>query len=131
MDGIGTGRLCSGQNRLAVQIGLGSGIAPQGHREIRGSYMPGATVRVGINGDGFQAHGLGSAHDPHRNLTAVGHQYSLYGLHVLNLLVPAGFALLKERRDPLDTFLALQAGGEISRGEAHFLFIGQIRQGPD
>ena len=81
MDRIGTGPTTRIEHLVDVEIGLGGGLAVQRDRRIRLHNERCADIAVGIDGNGREAHLVGRADDPPRDLAAIGDQQAPYGLN--------------------------------------------------
>src|SRR5215469_9021617 len=71
MNGVRTTAFRRLDNLLDIQIGLGSGSRAQKVGFIRLAHVKSGAVRLGIDGDGRDAHLAASPDDPHGNLTPV------------------------------------------------------------
>ena len=96
MNRIRTRYLGSRQDGFPVEIGFRRAIAAEGDRQIRCTHMQRTRIRGRIDGNGFYPHRLRGSHYPHRDFPAIGDQQGFNCLHGLDLLVPAGLALLEK-----------------------------------
>ena len=74
MDSFGAGLEAGGDNFVDREIGLGRGRRPDGDRLIRHFDVQRVLVRVGINGDGPNAHATRRLDDATGDFAAVGDQ---------------------------------------------------------
>ena len=74
MHGVRTRAADHVENRLGVEVALGSRLTPEGVGLIGQAHVQRVAVEFGVHGDGGDAHLSTGAHHAHRDLAAIGDQ---------------------------------------------------------
>src|SRR5215472_10198423 len=74
MDGVSAGAACRGKKRWDVEVRFAGSRRPDRNRLIRRADMQRVAVEIGVDGNGFDAHGPTTAHDAQGNLAAIGNE---------------------------------------------------------
>jgi hypothetical protein len=79
VDGVGAALGAGGEDLVDAQVALARRRRPDGHRVVGGEHVSRGTIGVAVHRDRLQAALAAGAHDPDRDLAAVGHEHTPEG----------------------------------------------------
>ena len=84
VDGLRAGRVHGLEDPVDAEVGLGGRGRAQAVRDVRGPHVGGVRIRVGVDGDGLDAHPPAGPDDAQGDLAAVGDEDpSEHSTHIL------------------------------------------------